>query len=293
MGRIMTRHHSLLQREEGESLTSVLVGLALSSIALATAFSSLFDASRRSQDLAMFTTAQDEAQHILSLLTAELRMAGAGMPTSQSNFPVGGTGLGDAPEIVLATSNESQISFRLNETGVQSVLTTAFTPSTHALTFNVNSSGGIFEGDYLYLSDLLVLGDNAMRAKVTHTSSNSITIGADFVTTSGTTFEVGSTAQRVATISYQTDTSKDCIVRIDEGGRICLGPRSSLSVAYFDQQGAQLIPPLTASTISTQLTSVRIAATVVAPRKLSNKQHYSAVSTQLVTLRNLILSRGQ
>jgi Tfp pilus assembly protein PilW len=298
MDRVAKRNQVKKRGQRGETVLSVLVGLGLTTALFAATLSSFFQMANSSIDRRTMAAAQDQAKTVADLIAAELRIAGAGMPLGQPNFAIGGTGLGTAPLPILLTATATQISYRINETGMNTVITADYTPSTTARTFTVLSASGFVVGDTVYISNLTAGGSQiqpgnteGMMGVISAITGSSVTISSSYIapTVTPLVFRAGSTVDRVTQIDLVSGTSG--ITRNPETGAVVLQPNSSFSLVYLDSAGATITLPLTNTTVANSLTAVRITVNVQGSRKLRSGATYTATATQTVALRNLNFSR--
>lgn len=273
--------------ERGETLISVITSIAILAIAAASATSAIMGFTRGATDDKIIEETTLHTQSISNLVTAELRMTGAGMPFTQSNFLITSAGIGTASLPVLTTSTASSISFRLNTKGKTSVLTSSFDPAS-TTSFSVLSSSPFSQGDTIYLSDVTAGGTNGLQATVGSISGTTITISGP-VYNAGATFAAGSIAQPVSTITYAN--SAGGITRTEGGLTTTLYPGSSITFQYLDSAGTSLALPLTAATIASSLYAVAAAVTVQSPNNLQSGSPHSATLTNRAALRNINLTR--
>ena len=133
--------------ESGTTLPELLVGTLLFSILFLAVTSTFLDTTRKSHNNTVVMNTEDEVHTVLDFLSADLRMAGAGMPLGQGSFRIELVALGDAPLPILTSATSSFIQVRSNEAGWDSVLTSDFTPSSGNLSFSVLSSVDLDIGD--------------------------------------------------------------------------------------------------------------------------------------------------
>ena len=137
----------------GFSLLEILVTISLSGMLLTMVASQFLSSTRLSHDEKVTMRAQEKARALLDIMSFDLRMAGSGMPLSQDTFTTTDLLLGDAPLAILTSSDSNTITFRYNDKGLRTVLTSAFTPSTSTVDFTVASNSGLSIGDTIYISD--------------------------------------------------------------------------------------------------------------------------------------------
>lgn len=280
-----------LSSERGESLMSFLVGTALVTVIFGAALNAFLDASHSSLDLRVKARAEEQAKTILDLMAYELRMLGSGMPLGQTGFAIGDAALGSAPLPVLLTSSSSRISFRLNETGAETVLVSDFTPGPSARTFSVASAADLDVGDTVYISDHTAGGTNGLSGVVEATSGATVTLANGFVSTSSAMFGAGSLVSRVTNVTFDSPADWSGVTRDPETGAVVLAPNSSFTVEYLDSSGAAIAIPLTSSSVADNLTSIRLTVSVRGDAELRSGGIYTATAVETIALRNLNMNR--
>jgi len=279
------------KNERGESLVSLLVGIALASIIMTTATANFVGASRLAKDHQMINRAEAEARSVLDLMAFDIRMTGTGMPLGQAGFLITDTTLGTAPLPVLTTSSATSIAFRMNQNGAMTVLSSSYTPSTTSTTFSVASSTGLATGDQVYISDLSAGGTSGLRGVISSKTSNSITLSSGFVHTAAAVFSSGSSVSKVSDVTYSSTSPYSGIFRNEGSGSIVLSPNCEFSASYLDTNGAVLTLPLTATSIQDSLGAIRVTVQVRSTSPLVSGDYYTAVASQTIALRNLNLLR--
>jgi type II secretory pathway pseudopilin PulG len=295
MGEILSaaakQNYSRWSRQSGETLLSLLVSLGLIGIVFAAVTSSFFDSSHRSMDLQIKSRAEEEVKAVLEMMAFDIRMMGSGMPLGQSTFPIGGSGLGTAPLPILTSSTATKINFRLNELGNNTVLTSAYTPSSTTLTLSVLSSSDLSVGNTIYVSDMLVGGTLGLKGVVTAVGTGSVSIDSSYVATSSATFKSGSTVDKVSNIIYDSPADWSGVTRDNGTGAVVISPNTQFSITYYDTNGTALALPLTESMVANSLASVGLKVSARGDRTLSEGETYTATATQRIALRNLNMNR--
>lgn len=276
--------------ERGESLFGVLAALLLSSIVFSGAVSSFMTTSRENQNLQLIASTNELAQSVADLMSFELRLAGSGMPLGQSNFLTGTTGLGDKPLPILLSSTTSEIEFRLNEKGHNSVLTSQFTPGFGSLTVSLNETSSLKANDDIYISDMLAGGNNGLWGTLTSVSANSATISSGYLALPSITFQPGSYLEKVTTVKYISPSDGGGIIRWTSTGDVRLSPRSTFSIQYLDANGVALSLPLTEQTVATTLSMADLTVTVTTNRNIGGAP-YMAQAFRRIAFRNLNINR--
>lgn len=282
---------SFCRKEFGESLVSVLAGLALASLLMTAAVSNFVGASRLAKDHEMINKTEAEARTLLDLIAFDIRLTGSGMPLGQANFSLSDASLGSAPLPVLTSSTSNTVSIRLNQQGYSSVLSSDYTPSASSLTLSLPSTTGFAAGNSLYISDLSVGGTAGLYGTVSSVSPSSLILNTNPVYTSSTTFKAGSLVNKVDTVTYSTSGSYQGIYRSEGATNVLLSPDSEFTASYLDSSGTSLVLPLTASVIQNSLSALRISILVRSHSRLSEGQYYFAQASQTIALRNLNVLR--
>ncbi len=275
----------------GFTLVETLVTLAVSSIVLLVATTQYVTTISHANDHQTRLEALVQAQAMAQTMVSELRMAGNGVPFDQANFEIGENTLPDptvTEPIVTATSSESTIDFRLNESGEVYVLRSIFDPGS-SLTMLLNTTAGLNAGDTVYISNSVMSGDDGLKGTIAGVNSGagSITLTAGYVATAGATFIVGSTLEKVNTIRYAN--SDGNITRDAGSSPVVLGTNSTASFEYLDFNGVPVSPPLTPAQLVDVVRSIRVTIVKQSAKKLSNGEFYSAGVSQTVGIRNLNL----
>jgi hypothetical protein len=279
------------ERQAGVTIIELLVTVLLMSIVMLGVVGTVTWTSRQSIDHEIIARVNEQARAILDYMAYDMRMLGSGMPLGQTGFPIGGTGLGDAPLPLLTTSDDDQIELRLNERGSDTVLTANYTPSAANLTLSVLSASDFEAGDMLYVSDHTQGGTSGMQGTVAQVGNDWITLENTYVATAGATFKSGSTVSRVSTITYESPADGSGVTRDTGEGPVALEPNSTFNLDYLDATGTEITPPLTAAAIAANLYTIRVTVSVQASQPLYDGTTYSTEAVQEIGLRNLILSR--
>jgi hypothetical protein len=233
--------------------------------------------------------------------------------------------LGDAAWPILPGSDATHIYLRINERGVETVLTNDYDPASSS-TFSVLNVSDFIVNDIVYISDRRENGCAGLRGQITsiNSGSNQITIsntnGPNYPT--GTIFGAGSSVNRVSTVSYVSAGGaagiQMAISDYDPTLRT-LYPNSSFSLVYKNRTtGAAMIMPTTSDDLCdflppipalggigsdpcgtatpgssqdiTDLASIVITVNVQGIRPLTDGTIYTASATQEVSLRNFLIS---
>ena len=273
----------------GFTLIELLASLALSGILFASAFGFFADVSWRARDTGIHLSTWKEATHVTTLIASEIRLAGAGVPISQTDFTPGTAGLGDKPLGILTTSTASRLTFRTARGGILRTVMSDYAPTTTNLVVTLNSTIGISAGDEIYLSNLSRGGSGALWGTITAVTSTQVTIRNDFIRSSSATFAAGSSLQVVDTLTYENQNRLSGITRTDNATSLVIASNADLRFEYLDRNLTPLPLPLTDSAVQNQLTAIRLTLSLGARQKMKLKQSYSTSITHLVALRNLLI----
>lgn len=274
----------------GFTMTELLVGLFMSATLLAVASTDFLSSERHGFDERIRNKTQQEARAIYDIISFDLRAVGSGVGIEQDNFTAAIVG-DDAPLPVLVGAQSTDMTFRINETGKMTVLTTDFTPSMFNVTFDVFDPTLFAEGDTIYLSNVSRDGTAGLAATIDDITGNTITIDVSYVGTPSTTFEKGTLVQKVSEIRYYQSGS-DGVARARGTDISYLGPSSAFSLTYLDANGTALTTPLSQSDIENSLAAVNLSVIVLSTQRLSSGDYYSANVSQRIFLRNLVLARN-
>lgn len=277
--------------EGGFSLVELLVSTVISLGLLLSVTSTLFDSMAIGHDNEVIARTNEAARLLLDYMAYDLKMIGSGMPLGQSGFSITDATLGNAALPLMLTSDADDLSIRLNEVGVSTVLTNDYLPSSSSLSFSVISANNLVEGDMVYISDYLVGGTSGMQATIHSVVGTTVTIELGYLTTPGTTFKSGSLVARVSSVAYNSPVDGSGVVRNAGMGNIVLQPKSTFSIEYLDGSGTALALPLTAAIVKDNLYSVRLTVNVQSDKTLKDGSNYSSTASHVIALRNLITSR--
>lgn len=283
------RSNSTPQR--GFSLVELLMALVLSSIFLASVTSEFLFSSRRTYDQRLIAETQDLTRALLDMLVFDLRMTGAGMPLSQSEFSDIGVGVGAQSLPILLNSTSSHITIRLNENGHSTLLTAAYVPSGFNLSFSVLSVAEFAEDDIIYLSNLYNGRSGALVGSIGQITGQTITLNSGYAASTGVSFASGATVHKVRTVSLQSPNDLSGITRDNGSGPIVLAPRSTFSITYLNQTGTAMALPLTQVAVVNDLTGLRVDVSVTSKAPLEDGTNYTAQASQFVALNNLIFNQ--
>ena len=273
---------------DGFSLFEVLVAIFISAILLGNITATLMQTSSHYHDRSVISKTEERAQMLLDLLAYEIRHLGAGMPLGQSDFDISDATLGDASLPILLNATATYVQIKLDEIQTSSTITASYTPSVVDLDFTVESANGFSVGDTVYLSDMIVGGDDGLEGVITNITGNTITIDSGYTASAAASFNAGSSIHRVSTVTF--DSLVD-ITRDNGTGAVTLAPNSSFTLTYLDESGTTLALPLTRAIVDDSLASINIQISLDSDSLLKDGTTYTAVAQQQVHLRNLRLSR--
>lgn len=283
-------HRELSRKRDGFTMTELLVGLFMSATLLAVASTDFLSSERHGFDERIRNKTQQEARAIYDIISFDLRAVGSGVGLEQDNFTPAIVG-DDAPLPVLVGAQPTDMTFRINETGKMTVLTTDFTPSMFNVTFDVFDPTIFAEGDTIYLSNVSRDGKAGLAATIDDISGDTITIDVGFVGTPSTTFEKGTLVQKVSEIRYYQSGS-DGVARSRGSDISYLGPNSAFTLTYLNSSGTALTTPLSQADIQNELAAINLNVIVLSAQRLSTGDYYTANVSQRIFLRNLVLARN-
>ncbi|NMC64510.1 MAG: type II secretion system protein [SAR324 cluster bacterium] len=279
--------------EAGETLVSLLVSISLISIVFAATLSSFMQATRHGFEHQIRIQAIEEANAILDLMAFDLRMLGSGMPLGQGGFAICDLALGDVTLPVLTDATSKNISFRLNERGGTTVVTSDFDPASQT-NVSVSSAEGFKVGDNLYLNNVSTGSIGGLSGIIAAIAGNVLSLSGGAVYTTGTTFRAGSLGAGVTLLTYDSPITRSIytgITRDHGNGPIMLAPNSSVNLTFIDTDGMDMVLPLTSASIATNLAGVRIDVIVDGAHTLRDGSIFTARATHQVAFRNLNISR--
>ena len=289
---------SIKSTETGFTLMEMLVTLVIASLLMMAVVSTFSMLSRIAVDNKLKVVAQLEAQSALEMMTPEIRMIGNGVPFHQANFLIGQENLADntvTQPILVSGTTSSQIRFRLNETGETYILTAAFNPAA-STTIALTSTGKIFSGDQIYITNATVGDDDGLWATVSavNDEAHTVTISAGAQYSPGATFAMGSLLEVVPIVTYTSHASFGGISRDNGTGALTLVPDGQFSLEYLNSDGDPIALPLAAvpddpfpANSIQNVHAIRMTVQVRTGRAMSNGLYYTASSTQSVGIRNL------
>jgi type II secretory pathway pseudopilin PulG len=280
------RYHSF-----GHTLVEVLVSILLGGMVLGAATKSFTASVKGTVDMRSMSRTQEQARAILDLLSTELRLLGAGMPLGQADFPITATTFNDTNLPILLDATQYNIKFRKNERGIQTSLSSNYTPAATSLSIPVLSSSGFIVGDPVYISDMVLGGSFGMWGKVASMSSGNINLNSEIYHPAGITFTAGSIVEPVSLIEYNSPADGSGVTRDTGLDTTILAPNSSFKLTYLDQSGTAIALPLTADIIGNSLSAIDIEVTVGARAADYDGEFYEATVGHRVALRNLITVR--
>ena len=332
------------------TLLEVLASMTIVGVLLAAVVNTLSVTAKQARDNEIISHANEVARAIMDTMAFDIRLVGAGMPMGQAAFPMESytpvappgiqwlsttsataqVKLGDAAWPLLPGSDDTHIYLRLNERGVETVLTNDYDPGTGSYVFTVLDVGDFVANDIVYISDRRENGCAGLRGQVTNVNSGtkqitiSSTNGPNYPT--GTIFGAGSSVNRVSTVSYVSvggSTGIQMAISDYDSTLRTIYPNSSFSLVYKNRTtGTQMTMPTAASDLCqflppipasggigsdtcgvalstnvpatnkdiTDLASVVITVNVNGDHVLTNGTNYTATVTQEVSLRNFLIS---
>lgn len=276
---------------KGLTLVELLVSISISSIVMLTMMREYANSLRIAKDEEIKSAATVRAQAVLESIGAELRVLGNGVPYDQPNFQIGEDTLANpavTQPIDVATSTASHLAFRLNETGEVYLLTADYNPASSA-TFSLTSVEGLAAGDELYLSNSVVGEDDGLYGIIesVSTATKSVTVNAGRIYSPGATFGMGTIAERVPMIIYDSPNDWSGITRDAGLGAVLFANNSRFSVDYLDSSGTAIIPPLTEFDLINDIRRIRLTVEVQSSTPLRDGSTYTATVSQTYSLRNL------
>ncbi|MDC0357301.1 hypothetical protein OAO01_00665 [Oligoflexia bacterium] len=279
----------LVTGEDATTLVELLVTLLLSSIFLGVVYDTFITNSNIMMESEVVSTTDSKARAILDLMSFEIRMMGAGMPIGQAEFLSGQSGLGDAPDALLAGSDDDTLMFRMNETGYTTFSSTDFTPD-DGLSFSIVSTSDVQVDDVIYISDMAVGGSDGFRGQISSVLGSQLTVDAGYVASEDAIFPSGSTVARTTEITYTSPPGGSGITRSNGGDALVLGTGTSFSLEYLDEDGDEVDPPLSLTERVNEITAIQITVNAQSSRPLKDGTFYTAEAEQIVALRNLNLN---
>ncbi len=239
-----------------------------------------------------------QAQSVIEMMTPDIRMLGNGVPFHQANFLIAQATLTDntvTQPIIVDSTTESQIAFRLNESGETYIVTSDYNPAA-GNTVALTSVSKIEVEDPIYITNATVADEDGLWGIVESidTTAKTVTLKTNKQYSPSATFAKGSLLEVVPTITYTSLGSYSGITRDDGWGAQTLASTGEFTLSYLDANNAPLTLPLLASSADPfpasaiqNVHAVQIDVRVRTPRELSNGQYYIAYATQIVGIRNL------
>ena len=262
-----------------------------------------FAISRINRDLRIKQTADRYARTVANIFGFDLRIVGNGIPFDQPDFQIGEDSANltspiASPEkkiqpIVLDTVNSNDITLRLSESGEMYVLAATFTPAS-ALSVVLTDVSNLEVNDKIYISNGSVAGSDGFYGKISavNTGTKTLTIDpTDYVSSVGATFSTGSSLVQVSEVRYYI--SGGTMYRtVDSGTPIALMPNASFSLRFLDYSGAAITlagtaPRLSETQLTEELATIEVTVNVQGTGTLSEGNTYTAVVSQIFSLRNL------
>ena len=283
-----TTKTTIKKRERGFTLTELLVVLSLTGMVFYGSMTQFASSIQLSHDHNVRIQTMLEAQAILQAVGSEVRMIGNGVPFDQANFTIGEVGLTDITRtypLSIASSDTSQIVFRLNETGEVYMVAADFDPGS-STTVTLTDVGEISVGDNIYMSNSVVAGDDGLYAEVSavNTGTNVVTLtNMDYIGTPD--FAVGSIFEVVPQVTF--DNAVSGITRDSGDGAILMGADSVMTLEYLSDTGATLTPPLTEANIVGSLRAIKVTIVHTSSSLLRDGTNHSVTLEQTYGIRNL------
>ena len=284
------RTSSSYQRQRGESLLGLLSGLAITCTILTASTSFFLNSIKHNADIQSRTQAQVEISAFLDAIGSDLRMAGSGVPLTQTiSDPLASSWAQSDPSAVLEGASSDSISFRLNETGVSTFLTAPWQPSPTSVTVQVASSAKFRTGETVYFSNFPSGQSNWFKGLVaSQNGSGTINLVSSFNSNTTAVFPAGSLVHAVKTISYAS--LPEGASRVSQQGSVIRHPRVQFQLTYLDSSNIPLAAPLSAASIKESLAAVTVRAFSARTSRFSSEAHTIEI-TETLALRNLNLSR--
>lgn len=289
--KLFSVHKKDSDNNRGVVLIDLLVSTGMASIVLAGVAVEYANMSKMYYDMTVKDTTISQAQALSQMMAAEIRILGNGVPFEQPNFQIDEASLSDATKadpIDVSVTTASKISFRLNENGDVSVVTTSFDP-TLSSTLYVTDVSMFSVGDEFYITNSTISEDDGMWGEITaiNTGSKTLTVKNNYVSTPAAIFGVGSLVEKVNVITYDNPALGNSITRNDGNTTLTLAPGSSFSLQFIDINGSTLSLPLTRSVVVNNLRSLRLTINVQSSKRLTTGSFYTATVSHEVGIRNL------
>lgn len=278
-------------RERGFTLIEMLVTIGIVSLLFGGLLQQYSSSIAAARDHSIRMEAQVQAQALAQTIVSELRSLGNGVPFDQSNFEIAELALTDptVTEPILVTQcTESRVAFRLNETGEVHLLAADFDPS-FLLQVQLTGVDGLDVNDPIYISNAVMSGDEGLYATIAavDSSTNTVTLNGDYITTAGATFDMGSTFEEVPVVVYESLADGTGITRDSGFGPVIMANSASMELEYLDWNLNVLALPLTNTDVINSLRAIRVTINVDGKRQLSTGENFTATVTQIAGLRNL------
>jgi len=225
----------------------------------------------------------------MDLITADLRLVGSGMPLTQSSFDPFNSAIGDAALPILTNASKTFISFRINESGASTFLTSPIQPSSSSRTLSVASTTGFQRGDEVYLSNFPSAGNEGLRGVVESVGNGQIGLSASFTTTPNALFPEGSVLSPTRMITY-ANTRAGSVARTSSNGSVSEIPGVNFELTYMDLANLSLGSTVDLQRIKRWLGAIQVRAFSNSASRFTKKAAVIQLQ-ESVTLRNLIVSR--
>ena len=273
----------------GSTIIETIVGLSISGLLLVGFVSEYANTLKFAHDEESKVSAMVRAQAVLESIGAELRILGNGVPYDQSNFQIAESTLSDPTvtnPIDLSTASNTNIAFKINETGEVHLLTANFDPAS-SLVLSITDTTGVEADDQFYLSNSVVGEDDGLFGEVqsVNHAAKTVTLKAGAVYSPGAVFNMGSIFERVPTVTYASTVNG--ITRDAGLGPVLMAKKSSMNIEYLDHTGATIALPLTEDILINNLRRIRVTVNVENDGRLRDGSVYTATVSQTFALRNL------
>lgn len=292
-------------KQRGFTLLELLVTLFIGNVFLLASFSVFNKASTVYHDIKIREAVNDTAKSVLAIVGNDLRMIGNGLPFDQVNFKIQETltdgttdfdqdaSSGSATRIThplhVDESDDDEIVYKLNESGIVHFVTTGFVPGT--TTINLTSTAGLYAGDSIYFSTKVTGGENGLMASIASVDSGTqITLeSTQYYSPELTNVSAGTTVEPVVTVELFNDNNQ--IIRNAGFGDVVLADNASFTLTYWSNDGVtEIVPPLTVQEVAQDLGSIEITVTVESELKhrilTTPKQTFTFTRSQTYGLRS-------
>ncbi|MDC0357212.1 prepilin-type N-terminal cleavage/methylation domain-containing protein [Oligoflexia bacterium] len=279
----------IIQKEQGFTLSELLVTLLISTIVFAGLISQYSLSVHESYDQGVRISTVLQAQATLQMVGSELRMLGNGVPFDQANFQIGESTLADptvTEPIQVSSAAANTITFRINETGDVFLLMADFDPSA-SLVVSLTDVSSLDPNDPIYISNSVVSGEDGLYGVIdtVDTGANTVTLKAGYIASPAATFDMGSILEEVPLVTYASPAGG--VTRDSGFGAVELGSGSTLTLDYQDVNGVSLGIPFTNIDVVNSLRAITVTINQQSERKLRSGEYYYSIVSQTFGLRNL------